>query len=489
MLKELASGLADALQFDWRAIARPDQLLPPARPADNPQGDWVYWLLLAGRGFGKTRTGAEAVRQWIKDGFNLVNLIGATTDDVIGILIEGESGLMSICPKDELPRLNTNKRRLEWPNGAKSLYFSAEEPDRLRGKQHMKLVCDELAAWRYPDAWDQALFGLRLGPKPQAVIMTTPRPIKIIRELIADPLTHITRGSTYDNAQNLAAPFLKKIIGKYENTRLGRQELNAEILEEIEGALWTHGLIENHRVRAEDAPQYSRIVVAVDPAISTGENSDETGIVVAARGQDGEGYVLEDLSGKFLPVEWASKAVAAFHKWKADRIVAESNQGGAMVEAVIRTVDENAPIKLVHASRGKVARAEPISALYEQGKIHHVGSLPALEDQLTTFEPGATKSPDRLDALVWGLSELFIGSGNNTAIIEFYRREVEAQQRAGGLVIESQAQSLVRLRAPEGLSTAYLLSGECLTIPADRLVQVIAGDAPPLLAAGFIKEV
>jgi phage terminase large subunit-like protein len=331
-------------------------------------------------------------------------------------------------------------------------------------------------------------FGMRLGQRPRTVITTTPRPIKILKELVKidDGSVAITRGTTYDNRENLAPGFFSQIVKRYEGTRLGRQELQAEILEDVQGALWSRDLIEAGRIRKEDAPEMARIVVAVDPAISVSEISDETGIVVAGLGRDGEGYVLADLSGKFSPVEWASKAVAAFHKWKADRIVAESNQGGAMVEATIRTVEPNAPITLVHASRGKVARAEPVSALYEQCRIHHVGMFAELEDQLCSFEPGAAKSPDRLDALVWAISALMLNNDNvyNNAI-EFFRREIVLQGMS--LPADDAAPEMVRIRAPEGVNQLCLMSGRSLSVPPDRIVEVAAEDAAPLLVVGFTR--
>lgn len=401
-IRTAPEGIKHLLRWDWEMKARPEQLLPP--------GLWTYWLILAGRGFGKTRTGAETVREWIKK-YRFVNLIGATTDDAKDIMIEGESGILEICPPDERPKYKKHERKLEWPNGATSLIFTADEPERLRGKQHMKLWCDEMAAWRYPEAWDQAKFGLRLGDSPQAVITTTPRPTKMMRQLIGDKKTHTTKGSTYDNRANLAENFFDDIIGKYEGTRLGRQELNAEMLNDMPGALWSPSIIDKNRV-AEPPEDMRRIVVAVDPATSNEEYADETGIVVVGIDGANHGYVLDDLSGRYNPDEWSRQAVAAYHRWDADRIVAEKNQGGAMVEHVLKSAMERAPITLVTASRGKYTRAEPISALYEQGRVSHVGSFDELEDQMVSFTSDIDrkafgKSPDRVDALVWGFTELF----------------------------------------------------------------------------------
>jgi phage terminase large subunit-like protein len=407
-LATLTDDEACALQFDWRFWAR-EQQLPPER-------DWTYWLILAGRGFGKTRSGAEMVRNWSQK-FRFVNLIGATVDDARDIMIEGESGILAICPKDERPVYRKSDRCLLWPTGAKSLIFTADEPDRLRGKQHEKLWADELCAWRYAgESWDQAMFGLRLGAKPQAIVTTTPRPIKQLLELMADPNTHITRGTTYDNRANLAREFFTKITGKYEGTRLGRQELNAEVLTDIPGALWQRDRIEELRVRR--APELIRIVIGVDPAVSSNEDSNETGIIAAGIDKNGVGYVLDDKSLIASPAGWGGAVVDLYYNLSADRIIGEMNQGGEMVENTIRTIrdkadqpiGQNVSYKGVHASKGKHTRAEPVSALYEQGKVHHVGGFPYLEDQLCTWLPGED-SPDRLDALVWALTELMIEGG------------------------------------------------------------------------------
>lgn len=393
---------AELILYDWELSARPEQLLPP--------GDWRAWLILAGRGFGKTRTGAETVRQWIKHS-PIVNLIAATADDARDIMIEGESGILAICPTSERPTYLVSKRQLKWPNGAKSLIFTADEPERLRGKQHMKLWADELAAWRYRESWDQAMFGLRLGDNPQAVVTTTPRPTPIIKELARDNTTYVTRGSTYDNKANLAAAFLDQIIKKYEGTRLGRQELNAEILEDNPNALWNQAQID--KLRVQKAPTtLIRIVVGVDPSVSDSETSNETGIIVAGLGSDQHGYVLDDASLNSTVNGWAKKVVEAYKKSSCDRVIGEVNNGGDLVEAVIRNEDKNISYKKVHASRGKAKRAEPISALYEQGRIHHVGCFPKLEDQMCGFDPtnpDENDSPDRMDALVWAFTELFDG--------------------------------------------------------------------------------
>lgn len=388
-----------------RAAVQPQPSWTPRPSQMPPDGGWRVWLILAGRGWGKTRTGAEWVRQTVK-GYRYVNLIAATADDARDIMIEGESGILSICPAGERPNYITSKRRLEWPNGATSLIFTADEPERLRGKQHMALWADEIAAWRYPDSWDQAMLGLRLGDNPRAVATTTPRPVRIVRDLLTSPTTAVTRGSTYENRANLAPAFLEQIVSKYEGTRMGRQELNAELLDDVEGALWTRAMIVPAK---QPLPDMRRVVVAIDPAATSGEESDETGIIVAGIGVDGRGYVLADRSCRLSPDGWAKRAVAALDEFKADRVVAEVNNGGDMVEQVIRTVAPSIPYTKVHASRGKRTRAEPVAALYEQRKVFHAAAFADLEDQLCGWTPESGDSPDRLDALVWALTTLMVG--------------------------------------------------------------------------------
>jgi phage terminase large subunit-like protein len=395
-VNSISDAQAEALLFDWSWHARPNQILPT--------GKWINWVILAGRGFGKTRTGAETVREWVKE-YPYVNLIGATADDARDIMIEGESGILGLCTKDERPRYLAHKSQLDWPNGAKSLVFTADNPDRMRGKQHMKLWCDEVASWRYPESFDQAMFGLRLGDNPQSIITTTPKPTKLIKELIKSPTSFVTRGTTYDNKNNLAGAFLQQIVSKYEGTRLGRQELNAEILDDNPGALWKRSQIDELRVK--EAPKLRRIVVAIDPSVTSNADSDEAGIVVCGVGADDHGYVLADISMQGTPEEWARVAVDAYHYYNADRIIAETNNGGEMIETLLRMVNRSVPYKGIHASRGKVTRAEPISALYEQKKCHHVGNFPILEDQMCDYDAKTMKySPDRMDALVWAFTEL-----------------------------------------------------------------------------------
>lgn len=393
------------VRYGWDGVrARPEQTLPP--------GDWRVWLILAGRGWGKSRTGAEAVRRWVQH-YPLVNLIGATADDVRQIMVEGDSGILSICSPKERPDYKPAIRRLDWPNGAQSLLFTADEPERLRGKQSMKLWCDEIAAWRYgPQAWDQAMLGLRLGNNPQALATTTPRPVKLVRDLLAAPTTVLTRGSTYENTANLAPAFLQQIITKYEGTRLGRQELMAELLLDTPGALWNHERLDAHRRREGDVPDLARVVVAVDPSGGDGPENDEQGIVVCGKGVDGRGYVLADRTCKLTPDGWGRRAVRAYLDFAADRLVYEQNFGGQMVESVIRTAAQAMGVtvatKAVHASRGKAVRAEPVAALDEQGRLSLVGSHPELEDELCTWSVESGQSPNRLDAYVWAFTELLL---------------------------------------------------------------------------------
>ena len=399
LLDELSDADATDLLHDWRYWARPDQLAPA--------GDWRTWLILAGRGWGKTRTGAEWVRAEVEaNRRGRLALIGATAADVRDVMIEGESGIMATARPTFRPTYEPSKRRVSWPNGAIATAYSADEPDRLRGPQHDGAWPDELAAWRYPEALDMLMFGLRLGSDPRSVVTTTPRPTKLIRELIAAPTTAVTTGSTYDNLANLAPAFAEQIIRKYEGTRLGRQELLAEILTDVPGALWTWAMLDNRM----SAPDLTRVVVAIDPAVTSGEDSDETGITVCGLGIDGRAYVLADRSCRLSPDGWAQRAVQAFDDYSADLVVAEVNNGGDLVEQTVRTVRRTIPYKKVRASRGKQVRAQPVAALYEQGRVSHVEAFPDLEEQLTSWTPESGTSPDRLDALVWALTELMLGA-------------------------------------------------------------------------------
>lgn len=400
------STLTDEKRADvhywWHAPwnARDKQLLP--------DGDWSLWLILCGRGWGKNRTLSEGVRTLVESGeYGRLGLIARTAADVRDTMVEGESGILAAFPSPRRPHYEPSKRRITFENGAIATTYSADEPDRLRGPQHDAIAADEIASWRYIDTWDMAMLGLRLGKRPIAIALTTPRPIPLLKRLMADPRTHLTRGTTYENLNNLAPTFRAQIMSQYEGTRLGRQELEGEILDDMPGALWTRATLEAGR--KTKTPPLIRKVVAVDPAISSGEESNETGIVVAGIGGDGKGYVLDDVTIKATPDGWAKQAISAYHRWEADRIVYEENQGGDMVAHTLRTVEANIPLKAVHASKGKQARAEPVAALYEQDKVHHVGMFGELEDQLCSWVPGDT-SPDRLDALVWAFTDLMLGA-------------------------------------------------------------------------------
>jgi len=392
-----------------------------------PDTDWDTFAIIAGRGAGKTFAGAEWIIGQIDDGAKRVALVAPTSADARDVMVEGPSGILRRAEARGWPRpsYEPSKRRISFDNGAVAFTYSAEEPDRLRGPSHDAAWCDELGAWKYAvDTWDNLQFGLRDGQHPQAMVTTTPRPVHLVRQLIKQAAEGsgrvvISRGSTHDNAANLAPSFLDTIQARYGGTRLGRQEIEGELLEDVEGALWTLANIDKHRrAIVPEGVSLARVVVAVDPAATSNEESNETGIIVAAAGSDRRGYVLADVTVRAAPLEWASRAVSAFDSWEADTVVVETNQGGEMVTQTLRTVRPGLPVKEVHASRGKSTRAEPISALYEQGVISHVGSFPALEDQLTNWVPGMT-SPDRLDALVWAMTALYPHIGG---------------QRMGGLI-------------------------------------------------------
>jgi predicted phage terminase large subunit-like protein len=411
-LATLSTEVRAQLRWHWPFWARPNQIAP--------EGDWLTWLILAGRGFGKTRSGAEWIRSLACGSSPLAAgshhrfaIIAETAADARDVLVEGDSGLLAVHPKDFRPLYEPSKRRITWPNGAVATLYNATEPDQLRGPQHDAAWCDELAKWQYArETWDQLQFGLRLGDDPRQAITTTPRPIPLLREVMADPRTVTTRGSTMDNAANLAETFMEQITARYAGTRLGRQELDAEILDDVPGALWTRAILDAHRVKSADLPEMARVVVAIDPSGTDGDDEgDDIGIVVAGRGVDGRGYVIEDCTCKLSPDGWARMAITAYHRHEADRIVAERNFGGAMVKAVVRSADKSVPYKEVIASRGKSARAEPISALFEQGRVSLVHGLTALEDELCLMTAAGFMgdgSPNRTDAMVWALTEVML---------------------------------------------------------------------------------
>ena len=385
----------------------------------TPTGDWNIWLILAGRGWGKTLTGAyDALLYALRNPESQVAVVTPTFGDLRRVAFGGVSGIMKIAPKGCFLEgrgqgYNASASEIRLYNGSKIMGFSATEPDRMRGPQFHRAWCDELAAWRYPEAFDQLMFALRMGDNPRCVITTTPKPTPIITGLVKRDDVAVTTGSTFENAENLAASTLDLLKERYEGTSLGRQELYAEILDKMEGALWSSDLIDKARVKTY--PELQNIIVAIDPAVTSGLDSDETGITVVGKGENSEYYVLDDKSGRLSPDGWGKLAVDLFHKWDADKIVAEVNNGGDLVERLIRTIDPTVRYKSVHATRGKLVRAEPIASLYEQGRVHHMGVFPELESQMCTYTGERLKpSPDRLDALVWGLTDLSKSRGETT---------------------------------------------------------------------------
>lgn len=398
----LSEDDALALLHDWRNFnARPEQVAP--------DGEWDIWAIIAGRGFGKTRAGSEWVREQVKSGRKRIALIAETQRDLEQVIVEGDSGILAVCPPDERPTYTKKPVKLLFPNGAVALGYNGTEPDQLRGPQFDAAWCDELAKWRYArETWDQLQFALRLGDDPRVLVTTTPRPIELIKSIVSggEGRVKVTSGRTADNFLNLAPAFVDKLTKKYGGTRLGRQELEAEILGDLPGALWSMTTLDTYRKKTAEC---DRIVVSVDPAASNNPDSDEHGIIVAGR-EGQEGRILEDATMQGSPTEWARRTVSLYRSWQADAVVVEVNQGGDMVKHTLLTIDPHVNVIEVRASRGKHVRAEPIAALYEQGRIAHVGAFPELESQMTQmtihgFE--GVGSPDRVDALVWALSELF----------------------------------------------------------------------------------
>jgi phage terminase large subunit-like protein len=397
---------AAALEHDWGGFwARPNQL--------PPSGTWKVWLILSGRGWGKTRVGAEQVIAWSRTPQLRIALVAETAADVRDVVVEGESGILACSPPWWRPVYQPTKRRLSWPNGTIATTFAGSDPEQLRGPQHHYAWVDELCKYQYPqETWDNLELGLRLGTHPQVVTTTTPRPIPLLKQLLSDVGTVVTRGSTFENVVNLAPTFKARIVQRYEGTRLGRQELYAELLEDTPGALWTRLLLEQTRVR--QVPMLRRIVLGLDPG-------GDAGIIVAGLGDDGHGYVLEDLSISGSPATWAGQAITGYYKYKANLIVAEANHGGDMVITTIATQDDKVATKKVWASQGKYARAEPCSALYEKGLVHHVGMFATLEDQLCNWVPGeGFPSPNELDACVWALTELLL-TGDHLPAVDLSR--------------------------------------------------------------------
>ncbi len=421
LLRAIGEEGADLLAYEWEALARPAQLAPA--------GDWRVWLLMAGRGFGKTRAGAEWVRaQAERVPGSRIALVAATLGEARQVMVEGPSGLMAIAPWWRRPVYSPALRRVMWDNGSQALLFGAAEPDSLRGSQFSHGWADEIGKWPFAvEAWDNLEMGLRLGARPQLLATTTPRPVPLVRRLVGEAAGRValTRGRTEENRAHLGAGFVEAMARSYGGTRLGRQELDGELIEDVAGALWTRDLIERCRVAhvpgdANAGALLTRVVVAVDPPASVG--GDACGIVVAGIGGDGRGYVVADASVEGLsPEGWARAVAAAAATYGADRVVAEANNGGAMVESVLRAAEAGLPVKLVHASRGKSARAEPVAALYEAGRVAHRGAFPALEDEMCGLVAGGGyegpgRSPDRADALVWALTELMLGKAGEARV-------------------------------------------------------------------------
>lgn len=393
------------LEYDWDFWGRKNQW--------EPVSPYRYWVLCAGRGYGKTRTGAETVKSWAKTKAHggVYALVGPTIADVRDTMIEGESGILGVSPPWFRPEYYPSKKRLVWPNGTIAYCYSAEKPARLRGPNIGAAWCDELCAWKYmEETWKQLRLTMRKGfARPRTIITTTPRPVELFLKILKDKAAIVTTGSTFENAANLAPGFLEELKQDFVGTRLGRQELYAEILSDVQGALWTHKLIDDTRWKNVRLDELVRVVVAIDPAVSAKMISDETGIIVAGRTASGHGVILQDLSVRgVMPSDWMQRAINAYHKWKADCLVAEVNNGGELIRELASNIDRTVKYEAVHASRGKITRAEPVATLYERGLVHHVGIFKQLEDQMLTYSPvTGMRSPDRMDALVWALASLF----------------------------------------------------------------------------------
>jgi phage terminase large subunit-like protein len=425
ILSQFSDDELAALKYDWDYWARPEQ--------QEPAGNWSDWMIMAGRGWGKTRTGAEWIRNKVESGqAGRIALIARTSADVRTVMIEGESGLLAIFPPDKKPIYQPSLRKITFHNGAIATTYSSQEPDMLRGPQHDAGWCDEPAAWVYAqDTYDNFRMGLRLGQNPQAVMTTTPRPIRLIKSLLyqittdgdvirgadgeplPNPTTVISKGSSWDNVNNLPQKWFDDLKRKYEGTRLGRQELYAELLMDVPGALWNQEILDSCRYVPPfidgrfKMPEMKLVAVGADPNTTSGKDSDEFGIIICGLGADGYGYVMDDATMTGRPAEWGMAINQAYTRHMANTVVAEVNNGGEMIEYVIHSINPRIPVKSVHASRSKQARAQPVAALYEQGRIRHIGTHAKLEDQMCTWCPGDGASPDRLDAMVWAFTHLF----------------------------------------------------------------------------------
>ena len=409
-----------ALETEWALHARPEQLIP--------KGDWSTWLIMTGRGWGKTRTGSEAVIEAVRyGGVSRVHLIGRTVGDVRSVMIDGESGIVNCSPDDFRPLYEPSKRLITWPNGAQALTFSSDAPEMLRGPQCELIWSDEVGAWnRGGYTWSMAMFGLRLGKHPRAIITTTPRPKKFLRKIASNPRTVVTRGSTKENRANLSPVFIEQIFDEYGGTSMGRQELDGELLDEMPGAIFTRKAIDESR--RSNVPDLVRIVVAVDPAVTAHERSHESGLVVCGIDEDGHFYILDDASAVAPPDQIMGLAVKLYHQHTADCVVVEVNQGGDLWRKIINQIDPTVAIQEVRASKGKFTRAQPVAARFEQGRAHFAKSMPELEDQLCNFVPGAgDNDDDRLDAMVWGITEL--DSKNQTPI----KMDISVNHSSGAL--------------------------------------------------------
>ena len=400
-----------SLYTEWLNTARAKQLQPVEKH--------YIWLILAGRGWGKTRTGAQDIALYaLRNPGTICAVVAPTHGDLRRVCFGGPSGLLTIIPEEcfsktkDMKGYSQSTSEIRLHNGSKIIGYAASEPERLRGPQFHRAWADELAAWRYPESFDMLSFGLRLGDNPQCVITTTPKPTKIIKDLIDREDVFVTTGSTFENQDNLAESALTMLRERYEGTTMGRQELYAEIIEDFDGALWNSRMIDEERLPEDTDRELKRIIVSIDPAVTANKNSDETGIVVVGKDYTDRYYVIDDISGIYTPDKWARLAVDAFYDYQADLVVAEVNNGGDLVERLIRSVDANCPYRAVRATRGKMLRAEPISALYEQKRVSHIGYLPELEQQMISYTGETNTSPDRLDALVWGLTELSRSRGD-----------------------------------------------------------------------------